>query len=431
MSKESKYSIPTQLIYGEAGSTDWDYSDHVIPPLTRTSTYRLRSAERGASGFDAIGKEGDKNSEDKRIYIYGRMADPNKVMLADAIARAEEGEVAVMFATGMAAVHAAVTFPLTQKANKIISHSTIYGCSYSLFTTWFKKMGIHVDFCDLKKPDSFLDLVDEHTRVLYLESPANPTLDLLDLPEITKLVAEINKSRSEENKILTVMDNTFATPYCQRPITMGVDVVLHSLTKGLSGFGTELGGAVVTRKEFNGDLVLHRKDFGGDMSPSTAWHIHAYGIPTLSLRVPKQIANAQKIAQFLEDHPEVEQVFYPGLESFPQYELAQKVLKDYDGNFAPGFMIYFTIKAASPEASKERGKKIMNYIADNAYCITLAVSLGQLRTLIEHPGSMTHLAYSAEEQIKAGIHPGGIRLAVGIESVDDVIKDLDTAIKTS
>jgi len=259
MKKDKKYSIPTQLMYGEADSKNWDYDKHVIPPLTRSSAYRLESVERGAQGFQAVGHEGEENSEP--IYIYGRISDPNKRMLAETIASAEEGEVAVMFATGMAAVHAGVTFLLNKQARHIISHKTIYGCSYSLFTSWFDQLGIEVDFCDLKKSDSFLDLIREDTRILYLESPANPNLDLIDLPEVCQHVAKINKTRNPENKIYTVMDNTFSTPYCQRPLTHGVDVVIHSLTKGLSGFGTELGGAVVTRKEFNGNLILFRKDF--------------------------------------------------------------------------------------------------------------------------------------------------------------------------
>lgn len=148
----------------------------------------------------------------------------------------------------------------------------------------------------------------------------------------------------------------------------------------------------------------------------------------MPLRIQKSQSNAMKVAEYLEQHPKVENVRYPGLESFPQYEIATRMLKDFDGNFAPGIIIYFTLKSDSLEGSKSDGEKMMNFIADNSYCITLAVSLGQLRTLIEHPGSMTHAAYSAEEQMKIGMHPGGVRLAVGIESADDIIKDLDAAL---
>jgi cystathionine beta-lyase/cystathionine gamma-synthase len=160
----------------------------------------------------------------------------------------------------------------------------------------------------------------------------------------------------------------------------------------------------------------------------TAWHILVYGLSTLALRIPKQQENALKIASYLEKHPLVEKVSYPGLKSFPQAEIAQRMLRDYDGNFAPGIIIYFTLKGTSPEDSKRKGELMMDYTAENAYSITLAVSLGQVRTLIEHPGSMTHAAYPADQQVKLGIDPGGIRLAVGIENPDDVIKDLEGAL---
>ena len=261
-----------------------------------------------------------------------------------------------------------------------------------------------------------------------LSRPQTPTLELLDLEAISKLVKEINETRPEDKQIITVMDNTFATPFCQRPGNFGIDVVLHSLTKGLCGFGTEMGGAVVTDKKYRDDLIVFRKDFGGVLSPDTAWSILVYGLSTLPIRVKKQQENALAVAKYLEEHSAVEQVFYPGLPSFPQYDIAKRMLKDYDGNFAPGMMLYFVLKGDNLEDSKKRGEKMMDYVAENSYAVTLAVSLGQTRTLIEHPGSMTHAAYPAEEQLKIGIHPGGIRLALGIEEAGDIIKDLDAAL---
>ncbi|MCB0319057.1 MAG: PLP-dependent transferase, partial [Bdellovibrionales bacterium] len=293
---------------------------------------------------------------------------------------------------------------------------------------WLGRYGFKVNFTDFSNPDSFLEFVTDKTRVIYLESPANPTLQLIDIEAVMSRVKQINSNRSEDRQIITVIDNTFATPFCQRPGEFGVDVIVHSLTKGISGFGTEMGGAVVADRKFLDSLILYRKDFGGNLSPSTAWHILVYGISTMPLRIQKSQSNAMKVAEYLEQHPKVENVRYPGLESFPQYEIATRMLKDFDGNFAPGIIIYFTLKSDSLEGSKSDGEKMMNFIADNSYCITLAVSLGQLRTLIEHPGSMTHAAYSAEEQMKIGMHPGGVRLAVGIESADDIIKDLDAAL---
>lgn len=425
---ESQYSIPTRLIYGKSFTEEWDYTHHVIPPMTASSTFRLGSAERGAKAFGALGNPPD-SSEDP-MYVYDRMGEPNNLMLQHALATAEGTEIGLTFASGMAAVQAAACFPLN-KGSEIISHTTIYGCSFSLFKNWFPKFGINVHFANFVDPQSFLPLVNERTRVIYLESPANPTLELIDLEKVVELVRDINSTRSDEQKIITVIDNTFATPWCQRPARFGVDVVLHSLTKGISGFGTHMGGAVLTHRKFNEKLFGIRKDFGGTMSPQTAWHILVYGLSTLGLRMEKQMKNALEVAEFLAQHPAVAHVRYPGLPSFPQYEVARRMLRDYDDKFAPGSMLYFALKGKTPEDSKVRGAKMMDAIAQNAYSITLAVSLGQLRTLIEHPGSTTHIAYSAEEQIKVGIEPGGIRLSVGIENPNDVIHDLEAALATA
>ncbi len=424
---ETKYSIPTRLIYGKSVTAEWDYTHHVNPPMTASSTFRLDSAKRGAEGFDMIGQGFDDASGKAPIYVYERMGEPNSDMLQHALATAEGAEIGVAFSSGMAAVHAASSF-LLSAGSEIISHKTVYGCTYSLFTNWLKRFGVTVHFADLTNPEAIRPLVNDRTKIIYLESPVNPNLELLDLDAIVKVIRDINKTRNEKTKLVSVIDNTFATPYSQRPIRHGIDVVVHSLTKGISGFGAVLGGAVVTRKEFHEALLLFRKDFGGTLLPQTAWNVLLYGLSTLSLRVPKQQENAMKIAQYLENHPKVEKVRYPGLRSFPQYDIAKRMLVDYDGKFAPGFMIYFTLKG-TPDESKQLGEKMMDFVAQNSYTITLAVSLGQLRTLIEHPGSMTHAAYPADEQVKLGIDPGGIRLAVGIENVDDIIRDLEASLK--
>jgi cystathionine beta-lyase/cystathionine gamma-synthase len=421
---DKDYSVPTQLIYGKSYSGEWDYSYHVIPPITASSSFRLGSAARGAEGFEAFAQA---PGEGGKIYVYDRMGEPNNDMLQHALAVSEECEGAVTFATGMAAVHAAVCFNLN-KGSRIVAHKTLYGCTYSLFTEWLPRFGVEVVFADLRKPETLREVLTPDTRLLYLESPANPTLELLDLEAIANIVAEVNRSRRDDKRMLTVIDNTFATPWCQRPKRFGIDIILHSLTKGIGGFGTEMGGVVITRKEFLEKLVRFRKDFGGILAPKTAWNIMVFGVSTMHLRIPRQQENALKVAQYLEQHPAVGRVSYPGLPSFPQREVAQRMMRDYYGNFAPGIMVYFTLKG-DPETSKSRGQMMMDFIAQNAYSVTLAVSLGQLRTLIEHPGSMTHSAYPAEEQLKHGIDPGGIRLAVGTEDPNDIIKDLDKALR--
>lgn len=424
--QESSYGIPTQLIYGKSMTEAWDYEHHIIPPLTASSSFRLDSAQRGATGFNSFTTP-HASTGAETIYFYDRMGEPNNNMLQHVLAVAERVDCAVTFGCGMGAVHAASAF-LLSAGEHIISHRVVYGCTYSLFTTWLKRFGIETDFVDLRDPSALIPLIKPNTRVIYLESPANPTLELLDLPAITSLVKEINATRPSNRQLVTVIDNTFSTPFCQRPAEHGVDIMLHSLTKGLSGFGTDMGGVVCTRKEFEEQLVLFRKDFGAVLAPQTAWHILTYGVSTLNVRVPKMIANAKIVAEFLEQHPAVERVAYPGLKSFPQHELAQRMLRDYDGNFAPGFMVYFVLKGRNLAEQQARGLAMMDRIASSAYAITLAVSLGQLRTLIEHPGSMTHSAYPPEEQLRRGIDPGGIRLAVGIENPGDLIRDLEAAL---
>ncbi len=224
------------------------------------------------------------------------------------------------------------------------------------------------------------------------------------------------------------MDNTFATPYCQRPIEFGIDFVVHSLTKGLGGFGTDMGGVVIGPAHFRDMLLLFRKDFGAVLGTKAAWSILTYGLPTLHLRLQRQIKNAIRVAEFLEAHPLIEYVNYPGLPSFRYYETAKKQMLDFQGNFSPGSLIYFTLKGKDFAEMKDNGKRFMNYAAENAYTLTLAVSLGHTRTLMEHPASMTHSMIPPEELLKAGIHPGGIRLAVGLENSDDLITDLNACL---
>lgn len=222
------------------------------------------------------------------------------------------------------------------------------------------------------------------------------------------------------------MDNTFATPYCQRPLTFGADLVVHSLTKNIGGFGTDMGGAVIAPREYYNLLMAYRKDFGGVLSPKNAWSILVYGLPTLGARMANQQKTALKVAQFLASHPRVTKVNYPGLESFPQADLARRQMVSYEGKFAPGSLLYFVI--ADPGGSGRAADRLVDFLAENSYTITLAVSLGQIKTLIENPYSMTHSNMPAEDKKALGIEPGGIRISVGLEDWHDIIEDLDAAL---
>jgi cystathionine beta-lyase/cystathionine gamma-synthase len=283
-----------------------------------------------------------------------------------------------------------------------------------------------MDFRDVEALERALQ---EEVVAVYFETPTNPILEMVDIGAIRAAVDRANASRNpKKRRIYIVVDNTFATPFCQRPITLGADVVVESITKNVGGFGTDMGGVWVGPELLEPDILLFRKDFGAPLAPKAAWPPLVYGLPTLGLRSRRQMDTAMKLALFLEGHAAIERVIYPGLPSHPQHALAQKQMRDVDGNFAPGSLISFILKG-SHEAAREAGRKLMNHLADNALSITLAVSLGQIRTLIEHPASMTHAPLPVEAQVAAGIDPGGIRISVGLENVEDIESDLRDALE--
>jgi len=348
-------------------------------------------------------------------------------MLEENLAYAEGGQMAVCFASGMAAISAAIG--VTAKAgDEIVAHHTLYGCTYSLFTNWLPRFGVQVRFADLRDAESFHQAVTQRTRVVYFETPVNPTLDLIDIAQVKHWVDEIKVRRRQGDRLVSIVDNTFATPYCQRPLTLGADLVVHSLTKDIGGFGTDMGGAVIGSQQYHGPLLMFRKDFGGVLSPRNAWPILVYGLPTLATRMVNQQKSAMRVAQFLERHPTVARVSYPGLETFPQHELARRQLVNYDGKFAPGAMIYFVLQG-DEKAANESAERFIDLIATHAYSITLAVSLGQIRTLIEEPYSMTHSALPDEVKRERGLEPGGIRLSIGLEDWHDIMEDLRVALE--
>lgn len=423
---DSQYSMDTRLIYGKDVSDKWDYAHHVTAPISSSTTFRLDSVERGAQGFMQFANT-EQFGDEAPILIYDRLGEPNKDILEENLALVEKGEMAVSFASGMGAI-SCVLGVLTKSGDEIITHSTLYGCTISLFNNWYPRYNIKVNPADLTDIQNIKKTVNENTRVIYFETPANPNLDIIDVKQVCAVVKEMNKTREDKNKIKVVVDNTFATPYCQRPIELGVDFVVHSLTKGIGGFGTDMGGVVIGPKKYRDLILLYRKDFGAVLNTKSAWAILTYGLPSLALRQRHQIQSAQKVAEFLEKHPKIAFVNYPGLPSYKFHKLAKEQMLDFDGNFAPGSMIYFALTGKDPAETKENGRKFMDFVADNAYTMTLAVSLGHTRTLIEHPASMTHSVVPAEKLAERGIDPGGVRLAIGLDNVNDIIKDLEKAL---
>jgi len=364
------------------------------------------------------------------IYIYDRLGEPNKEILEENLAMAEGGECAITFSTGMAAI-SAVFGVLAGTGSEIIAHKMLYGCTYSLLKNWYPRYKIKVTWVDFNDAKALSHAISPQTRILYFETPVNPTMELIDIEKVVALTRHHNAHRSPQHRIFTVVDNTFATPFCQRPISLGVDFVVDSLTKGLCGFSTDMGGVVVGPQWSYDHLMLYRKDFGGVLATKSAWPILVYGLPSLAVRFRRQIETAQKVAEALEHDKRIGLVSYPGLDTFPQRSLAHSQLVDYDGKFAPGTLLYFIPKGKTALERRRKADRVVNFIAKHSYTITLAVSLGTIRTLVEHPGSMTHSSIPPEEQLKRGIDPGGIRLSFGLEKAEDIIYDLRRALDHS
>jgi len=431
---ESRYTPRTVMIHGKFRSQHWNYSNHIVPPISASAAYRLESTKRGAAGFLRCANPDLKPARTAPIFVYDRMDEPTRGLLEESLALAEGGDLALCFATGMAAVSAALGV-LTRSGARVVAHKTLYGCTYSLMTNWLPRHGINVDFVDFNDSaalDRALQLDD--ATVAYFESPCNPTLDLVDISSVARAVKRANARRAADHggrkhrRIFTAIDNTFASPFCQRPLSLGVDIVIHSLTKNLCGFGTDMGGVVIAPRFLAADLLLYRKDYGAPLAPRSAWPILAYGLPSLAVRMREQMSSALKVARFLKRHPRIEHVSYPGLPSHPQHDLARRQMRDPEGRFAPGALVYFTLKG-KPADALARGARVMDYLAKHSLAITLAVSLGQVRTLVEHPASMTHAMIPPADQVRAGIDPGGVRISLGLEDPKDLIRDLGEAIE--
>lgn len=421
--KKEEYRMRTQLIHGISNSVRWDYDHHVVPPISASTTFRLTSAYRGARGFAAFANDAASVNSQVPIYIYDRLDEPTRGMLEDGLAHAENGESAVSFATGMAAISAALGVTV-QSGQEIVAHRVVYGCTYSLLTNWLPRYQITTRFIDLTDEQDLRAALNERTRVIYFETPVNPTMQLIDIAAVRRLADEASQGQPEPIRL--IVDNTFATPYCQRPLDHGTHMVVHSLTKDIGGFGTDMGGVVIAPQELHNPLLLYRKDFGGVLSSKSAWAFLVYGLPTLATRMVNQQKSALKVAQFLQQHPLVKKVAYPGLEGFPQRELALRQMTDYRGKFAPGSMLTFTLR--DPSGDNRVAEAFIDYIAEHAYSITLAVSLGQIKTLIENPYSMTHATLPAAEKLARGVEPGALRLSLGLEDWQDIIEDLSRAL---
>jgi methionine-gamma-lyase len=386
-----EYGFATKAVH--AGQDPDPSTGSVSVPIHQTSTFVFKSAEQGAARF-AGREEG---------YIYTRWGNPTVRALERNVAELEGGEDARACSSGMAAIHAAVA-SLVRKGDHMIAPDSLYSGTEKLFVDIFSKFGVQTAFVDQSDTANIEDAIKENTKIIFIETPANPTLKITDLKAVAKI--------AQERNIITIVDNTFMSPYFQQPLKMGIDVSIHSMTKYLGGHSDLIGGIIIGRRSLFKALDDVIRNTGGTLGPFDAW-LALRGIKTLPLRMKKHDENAMKVAEFLEAHRKVEKVHYPGLKSHPQHELAKKQMSGFGG------MISFELKGGVQE-----GIKLMNSVK---LCI-LAVSLGAVETLIEHPASMTHASISREERLKTGITDGLVRLSVGIEDAEDIIQDLEQAL---
>lgn len=365
-------------------------------PIYQTSTFFFDSCEQGGKRF--AGEEAG--------YIYSRLGNPTSSVLETKVAALEGGEAAAATASGMGAISSAL-WTIAAAGKHIVADSTLYGCTFALLAHGFPRYGVEVSFVDTSDIEEVKAALKENTVAVYLETPANPNLKIADIELIAKTAHEFNKD------IKVVCDNTFATPYLQNPIALGADVVVHSATKYLNGHGDVIAGFVVGSAEFIGQVKMFGiKDMTGSVLGAQEAFLILRGLKTLEIRMKQHCANANAIAQYLNTNPKVEKVYFPGLESHPNHEIAKKQMKDFGG------MISFEVKGG-----KEAGMKLVNALE----LCTIAVSLGDAETLVEHPASMTHSTYSPQDLKDAGIAEGLVRLSSGLENSEDIIADLEQA----
>lgn len=385
-----KSGFNTQLIHS---GTINDQFGSVTVPIYQTSTFRFKDADHGAACF-ADNDEG---------YIYTRINNPTLNALEESVAELENGYRGIACSSGMAAVNT-IYMALLEQGSHIISTAAVYGPSRVVMENHYSRFGVEASYLDTTDIESLKSAIRPYTKMIFIESPSNPTMGITDLDAVAKL--------ARENNIITVVDNTFCSPYLQKPINFGFDIVFHSVTKFLNGHADVVGGVIIAREKTIYDKLRSMMVMlGGNMDPHQAYLV-IRGMKTLSLRMDRAQQNARQVAEFLENHPKVKWVRYPGLKSHPQFELAKKQMN------GPGGVISFELKDGF-----EAGKVLMN----NVKLAILAVSLGGVETLIQHPASMTHAKMSRSARMSAGITDGLVRLSLGIENIEDILSDLDQA----
>ncbi|MGH1041871.1 methionine gamma-lyase [Bacillus wiedmannii] len=382
-----KKHMETALIHH--GYTSEEHKGSLTPPLFQTSTFTFETAQQGEASFAGVDPS----------YIYSRLGNPTVKLFEERMAVLEGGEEALAFGSGMAAISATL-IGFLKAGDHIICSNGLYGCTYGFLEVLEEKFMITHSFCDMETEDDVENKIRPNTKVIFVETPINPTMKLIDLKQVIRV--------AKRNGLLVVVDNTFCSPYLQRPLELGCDAVVHSATKYIGGHGDVVAGVTICKTKVLAEKIRPmRKDIGGIMAPFDAWLL-LRGLKTLAVRMDRHCDNAEKIVSFLKNHDVVEGVWYP------EGELASRQMKRGGG------VISFSVKG---------GKEETQAFINDLHFITIAVSLGDTETLIQHPATMTHAAIPAELRQEMGIYDNLIRLSVGLESWEDIVSDLEQALK--
>ncbi|MCS1350694.1 methionine gamma-lyase [Mechercharimyces sp. CAU 1602] len=386
------WHMDTDLVHGSIQPCS--QTGAIVPPIYQTSTFVFSDAEQGEQRFAGT-EEG---------YIYTRLGNPTLAMLEDHIAQMEDAEAGVAFSSGMGAI-SSVLISLLASGDHMLCSDGVYGCTYglqSMLQEKFKVATNYVDMSDLKQVEQ---AIKPETKVIFVETPINPTMKIADIAAISRM--------AHQHGAVLVVDNTFCTGYLQKPIALGADIVVHSATKYIGGHGDVIAGIAVGKQDMMENIrQTTLKDIGGVLSPFDAWLL-LRGVRTLAVRMDRHVQNAQRIASYFQHHTAVQTVLYPGLSDHPQHELAKRQMK------AAGGVISFRVCGGKEEA---------RHVLDSVKLCKLTVSLGEVSSLIQHPATMTHAVIPAERRQQMGITDNLIRIAVGIEHVDDIIFDLEQAL---
>ncbi|PEF63123.1 methionine gamma-lyase [Bacillus anthracis] len=382
-----KKHMETALIHH--GYTSEEHKGSLTPPLFQTSTFTFETAQQGEASFAGVDPS----------YIYSRLGNPTVKLFEERMALLEGGEEALAFGSGMAAISATL-IGFLKAGDHIICSNGLYGCTYGFLEVLEEKFMITHSFCDMEKEADIENKIRPNTKLIFVETPINPTMKLIDLKQVIRV--------AKRNGLLVIVDNTFCSPYLQRPLELGCDAVVHSATKYIGGHGDVVAGVTICKTKALAEKIRPmRKDIGGIMAPFDAWLL-LRGLKTLAVRMDRHCDNAEKIVSFLKNRDAVEGVWYP------EGELASRQMKRGGG------VISFSIKG---------GKEETQAFINDLHFITIAVSLGDTETLIQHPATMTHAAIPAELRQEMGIYDNLIRLSVGLESWEDIVSDLEQALK--